>query len=145
MLAAQVADYVERNFPGPQKFDLVGFSMGGLVTRFYVQRLGGLKRVEHYVTVSAPHRGTFLARLAANSGCRQMRPNSEFLRDLERDAEALRALKFTSLYTPFDLVILPARNSEMAQARNVRIPILLHPLMVWQPRALRTIAAALRG
>ncbi|HYR57432.1 MAG TPA: alpha/beta fold hydrolase [Chthoniobacteraceae bacterium] len=145
-LAGEVERYADREFRG-RKFDLVGFSMGGLVSRYYMQRLGGTKRVEHFVTVSAPHHGTALASLAQFipiRGCQEMRPGSPFLRDLDRDADCLRAAKFTSLYTPFDFVILPARSSAMPQARNISVPVALHPLMVLDRRCLRAVAAALR-
>jgi triacylglycerol lipase len=74
-----------------------------------------------------------------------MRPNSPFLRDLARDADKLGGLKFTSFYTPMDLVIIPQRSSEMPQARNVRIPVVAHPLMVLDRRCLRSVAEALRS
>src|SRR5688500_8203209 len=51
-LAQQLAEFTETHLQG-RKFDLVGFSMGGLVSRYYVQRLGGADRVTHFVTVSA--------------------------------------------------------------------------------------------
>ena len=142
-LARQIATFADREFRG-RTFDLVGFSMGGLVSRYYLQRLGGVRRVEHFVTLSAPHHGTALAHFIPNPGCREMRPGSAFLRDLDRDAAQLERVKFTSLYTPLDLVILPSRSSAMPQARNVKLPIAAHPLMVLQGKALRAVAAALR-
>ncbi len=84
-LARQVADFIGANYSPDQRIDLVGFSMGGLVCRYYLQRLGGLDRVERYVSISAPNRGSILAWLIPNPGCRQMRPGSAFLRDLESD------------------------------------------------------------
>jgi triacylglycerol lipase len=141
-LAAQIDTYARGQF-GARKFDLVGFSMGGLVSRYYVQRLGGWERVEHFVTLSAPHQGTVMAHLIPNLGCRQMRPGSPFLRDLARDTSQLDRVKFTSLYTPFDVVIVPARNSTMPQAQNVRVPVAMHPLMVLDARCKRAVAEAL--
>ena len=38
-LAQQVANYIATTFEAEQPFDLVGFSMGGLVSRYYIQRL----------------------------------------------------------------------------------------------------------
>ncbi len=143
LLAAQIDAYAREQLGG-RKFDLVGFSMGGLVSRYYVQRLGGLDRVEHLVTLSAPHHGSMLAHLIPNRGCREMRPGSPFLRDLQRDAARLDAVKFTSLYTPYDLVIVPARSSVMPQACNVRLSVVAHPLMVLDRRCLREVATALR-
>ena len=143
VLAGQVAQFIGENYAPGEKIDLVAFSMGGLVTRYYLQRLGGLARVQRYVTLSAPHHGTLLAWLIPNAGCRQMRPGSAFLRDLNADAAQLAQLDFTSFWTPFDTIIVPQRSSIMAQARNVKLPIALHPLMVWQGRMLDQVAEAL--
>jgi triacylglycerol lipase len=101
--------------------------------------------VQRYVSISAPNNGSVLAWLIPNPGCRQMRPGSAFLRDLDSDAARLSKLEFTSLWTPYDLIILPARSSEMGPARNIRMHIACHPLMVWQKRCLIEVAEALRG
>lgn len=143
VLAQRIADYVEKTFPPGERIDLVGFSMGGLVSRYYVQRLGGLERVRRFITISTPHRGSLLAWLIPTPGCRQMRPGSDFLRDLDRDAERLAEVGFTSIWTPFDLIILPAHSSIVPCAKNQRLWCVAHPLMVYQPCALRAVEAAL--
>jgi triacylglycerol lipase len=142
-LARQLSRYIEREVPGG-KCDLVGFSMGGLVSRYYLQRLDGLDRVERFVSLAAPHHGTVLAGLHGGRGGRHMRRESDFLRDLARDANRLGRVKFTSLYTPLDLVIVPARSSEMPQARNVRLWAALHPSLILEKRCIRAVAAALK-
>ncbi len=141
-LAGQLDAFIEKSVPRG-KFDLVGFSMGGLVSRYYVQRLGGIGRVEHFITLASPHNGTVMAGLNGLPGVRQMRPGSDFLRDLEHDQESLRRVKFTSFYTPLDLMILPAHSSELPQARNVRIWALVHPSLILEKRCLRAVSAAL--
>jgi triacylglycerol lipase len=141
-LAQQLADYAAREVPRG-KFDLVGFSMGGLVTRYYIQRLGGVDRVEHFVTMAAPHHGTAMAKLTRRPGSLQMRRGSDFLRDLATDADTLRRVKFTSFYTPLDTIIVPARSSEMPQAKNVRMWASMHPSWVLEKRCIRAVAAAL--
>jgi triacylglycerol lipase len=142
-LAGLLERYIEREVPG-EKCDLAGFSMGGLVSRYYLQRLGGLDRVQRFVSLAAPHHGTVLAHLHHGAGGRQMRRESEFLRDLAGDSERLAGVKFTSIYTPLDLMIVPARSSEMAGARNVRMWAAMHPSLILEKRCIRAVAAALR-
>jgi len=139
VLARQIVQYVESNVEAEQCIDLVGFSMGGLVARYYIQRLGGMQRVRRLITISSPHNGTWNAFLRGNEGARQMRPGSGFLRDLNRDAEMLDCLDFTSIWTPFDLMILPARSSVMPVGRAVRVNVAAHPLMVRNSRVLRLV------
>ena len=143
VLARQLADFVEENLPG-RRFNLVGFSMGGLVSRYYMQRLGGARWVDHFVTIAAPHHGTLMAVANRLPGGVQMRRNSAFIRDLALDQDCLENVKFTSFYTPLDVIIVPGRSSEMPQARNVRIWALMHPSLILEKRCLRAVAAVLR-
>ncbi len=143
-LARQFAQYVDRELQG-RRFDLVGFSMGGLITRYYLQRLGGIENVARFVTMAAPHMAPTRRGLAGLPGWVQMRPGSDFLRDLASDADVLRRVPFTSFFTPLDAIILPANSSAMPQARNVRIWASMHPSFVLERRCIRAIAAALAG
>lgn len=142
-LAQQLAAYAGRELQG-RRFDLVGFSMGGLVSRYYLQRLGGLDHVGRFVTLATPHQGTRMAHLASFPGWVQMRPGSDFLRDLARDADSLRRVQFTSFYTPLDTIIVPARSSEIPQAQTIRVWAAIHPSLILERRCIRAVADALR-
>lgn len=143
VLAMQVENFINQNFSINQPIDLVGFSMGGLVSRYYIQRLGGINRVRRFITISTPHRGTVAAYFSQRPGCRQMRPESDFITDLNRDSQMLNRLSFTSLWTPFDLIILPPQSSQLAIGTEVKLPIIAHPLMVYDRRSLDAITLAL--
>ncbi len=142
-LATQVAAYVDKTFAPEQPLDLVGLSMGGLVTRYYVQRLGGINRVQRFITISAPHQGTRMAYLSTRLGCIQMRPGSAFLEDLNQDANMLERLNFTSIWTPQDYIIVPASSSQMAVGREVKVPVFAHALMARDLRIIKAVASAL--
>lgn len=144
VLAQQVAAYVDRTFGPDQPFDLVGFSMGGIISRYYVQRLGGMDRVQRFVTIASPHQGTWTAYLRWNPGACHMRPECDFLKDLNRDAaETLGRLAFTSIWTPLDAMILPPYSSQLPVGRNVVVPVAAHPWMVTDERVLQQVAIAL--
>jgi triacylglycerol lipase len=142
-LAAQVHAYLQSTFPRARKIDLIGFSMGGLVARFYVQRLAEPGRVQRLITISSPHNGTWTAYLRRNAGARQMRPGSAFLRGLEGHREALSLVQFTSIWTPLDLMIVPASSSVMQGARIVQVRSLAHALMVRDSRTMKAVRDAL--
>ena len=144
-LGQQLADYTAKHVRRGKKFDLVGFSMGGLVSRYYVQRLGGAAHVEHLVTIAAPHHGTVFARLHSGAGAAEMRRGSDFLRELASDDATLARVKFTTFHTPLDLVVVPASSAEMPQARNVRVWASLHPSLILEKRCIRAVAAAISG
>jgi triacylglycerol lipase len=142
-LAQQVANYVAATFEPEQPLDLVGFSMGGIVSRYYLQRLGGIERVQRFITISSPHKGTVVAYGSWQPGCVQMRPNSDFLKDLNSDVQMLKQIDFTSIWTPYDLMILPATSSQLDIGKEVTVPVVLHPLMLTDFGTLEIVAKAL--
>lgn len=142
-LAQQVADYIDRTFIQEQPIDLIGYSMGGLVSRYYVQYLGGINRVQRLITISSPHAGTWMAYLRNNPGCKQMRPRSNFLRNLDRKSHILAQINFTSIWTPFDVLILPASSSQISVGRGVKVAVLRHGNMPTAQKTLEVVVEAL--
>ena len=138
-LALQLKTYIDENIPAEEKFYLVGFSMGGLICRYYLQRLDGMKRVDRFISISTPHHGTKRAYLIANTGCKQMRPGSDFLNDLNSDVQKLEEVKVVSIWSPYDLTIRPASSSRLPIGEENTIPVLLHPLMVHDKRVFKAI------
>jgi triacylglycerol lipase len=138
-----VADYVAKTFDPGQAIDVIGFSMGGIVARYYIQRLGGIDRVQRFISISAPNNGTLAAYLSWRPGCVQMRPDSPFLQDLNRDAQMLRRVNFTVMWTPYDLIIVPAESSRMPVGKEVIVPARLHAWMLTDDRCLKAVAEAL--
>lgn len=122
---------------GPNEpIQIVGFSMGGVVSRYYLQQLGGASRCEQFVTIASPHHGTKTAWLYASKGVEQMRPGSRFLADLAKTEHRLGDMPVVSYRTPLDLVILPAASSHWPRAVNIAHPSLFHPLMLSSPTVL---------
>ncbi|MEA5570910.1 triacylglycerol lipase [Calothrix sp. UHCC 0171] len=142
-LAQQLGKYIAINFPEEQAIDIIAFSMGGIVSRYYIQRLGGIKRVQRFITISSPHYGTVMAYASQRPGCVQMRPDSLFLKDLNADVNILRQINFTSIWTPYDLMIVPATSSQMSFGREVIVPALIHPWMLTDIRTMKTVVEAL--
>ena len=107
-LARIVAERVEQlvRDHGCERIDLVGHSEGGLIGRYYVQRLNGARRVSHLVTLGTPHRGTPWAYSGYLFGrvvpsLRQMAPGSPLLRDLGDDSFP-PSVRLTSIYSQRD-------------------------------------------
>lgn len=144
VLARQLARYIATTFPPSQPVNLFGFSMGGLICRSYVQQLGGVAQTRRLITLATPHWGTYMAYLFNRPACVQMRPGSAFLRDLNQDLTALECLNFTSIWTPLDLMIVPAMSSILAVGEMISIVSPMHRTLPMDPRILRTIADRLR-
>jgi len=146
-LAGRVADRIDRELIRGEPINLVGFSMGGLVARFYAQKLAAGRTVKRLITISTPHQGTWIAFLRGNIGARQMRPRSEFLKQLNTPValEALRRTDFTSIWTPLDLMIVPADSSALTCARCVRVNVVAHALMMRSRRVLELVEHTLEA
>lgn len=144
-LAKQLADYISETFHPEQSIDIVGYSMGGLVSRYYVQRLGGINRVQRFITISSPHKGTLTAYSLPLPGYLDMRPHSSFLQDLDRDVAILKQINFTSIWTPFDVMILPSNSSQMPVGKEVKLKVWLHRQMVTDPQSINALVTELKA
>lgn len=142
-LAKQLADFISKTFPNQQLVNLVGFSMGGIVSRYYVQELGGIDRVQKLITVASPHYGTKAAYLCDRKACLQLRPDSKFLQDLNRHIFMLAQIGFTSIYNPLDFIILPPQSSLVPVGENVTVPVLHHAWTVTDEKIFQAISTAL--
>ena len=69
--------------------------------------------------------------------------HSYFINDLNSDVEMLKQLNFTSIWTPYDLMIVPAASSQLGIGKEITLPVLLHPLMVTDIRTLEIVAETL--
>ncbi|NEZ67851.1 alpha/beta fold hydrolase [Leptolyngbyaceae cyanobacterium CCMR0082] len=142
--AKQLDDFIRASLGERQPFSLVGFSMGGLASRYYLQRLGGLQRVQRFVGVAVPHYGSALAWFRWNIGCVQMRPGSAFLTELNQDMEQLVTCRPLWLWTAYDLLVLPAHHCCLPIGESQRLPVRTHDGMVWDERGLAAIAQGLK-
>ncbi|PLW67211.1 alpha/beta fold hydrolase [Streptomyces sp. SCUT-3] len=107
--AALLARHVEEvcRSTGHRRLDIVGHSLGGLIARYYVQRLGGDARVRTLVTLGTPHSGTRAALLLApHPIVRQMRPGSGLIGELAMPAPECRT-RFVAFWSDMDQVMSP--------------------------------------
>lgn len=129
---------------------VIGYSLGGLIARYYVQRLGGDAYVPLVITLATPHGGTATALLASpHPLLRQLRPGSELLTELTEPAAGCRT-RFVAFYSDLDEAVIPAARGRIdhpdLKARNVLVPgvghltLPLHQPVIDQVRALLTAA-----
>lgn len=141
LLGRRVAEILART--GHAEVDLVGHSLGGLIARYYVQRLGGDARVRTLVMLGTPHSGTTFVPLAdAHPLVRQMRPGSEVLRELAGPAPGIRT-RFVSFWSELDQVMVPAETARLDHpdltVHNVRVSGIGHLALPVHP----TVAAGI--
>ncbi|MFJ6510960.1 esterase/lipase family protein [Streptomyces sp. NPDC091406] len=129
---------------GHSRVDIVGHSLGGLIARYYVQRLGGDRRVRTLVTLGTPHGGTAVAPGAGvHPIVRQMRGGSSVIEELRGPAPGCRT-RFVSFWSELDQVMVPVETACVdhpdLDAVNVRVTGIGHLALPVHP----TVAAAIR-
>ncbi len=123
-VAQQLADLVEEvtRETGYERVHIVGHSMGGLIGRYYVQRMNGDQRVHTLVTLGTPHGGSVPACLVPAGVFRQLRPRSDIVQELEEPAPECKT-RFLAVWSDLDQVIIPKRNARLThpdlRARNI--------------------------
>ncbi|MDQ0992576.1 triacylglycerol lipase [Streptomyces sp. V3I7] len=145
LLGRHIEEICERT--GSTRVDIVGHSLGGLIARYYAQRLGGDARVRTLVTLGTPHSGTRVAPLAnAHPIVRQMRPGSDVLEELAGPAPGCRT-HFVSFWSDLDSVMEPLEAARLdhpdLMTLNVRVSGIGHLALPVHPAVAAGIRQAL--
>ncbi|MCS0637098.1 alpha/beta fold hydrolase [Streptomyces sp. LP05-1] len=147
LLGRHVEDICART--GQARVDIVGHSLGGLIARYYVQRLGGDRRVRTLVTLGTPHSGTAVAPFAgAHPLVRQMRPGSAVLRELAEPAPECRT-RFVCFWSDLDRVMVPVETARLdhpdLMSENVRVSGVGHLALPVHPAVAVAVRQALEA
>ena len=97
------------------KIILICHSMGGLLARYYISHLKGKSYVEKLITIGTPHKGTRLWSFTYSPCGADMRPGSNFLKNLGVIPATIKTL---SIFSSFDEIILPYQNSQL-KGKNI--------------------------
>jgi hypothetical protein len=142
-LAGEVEALVAQT--GYERIHIVAHSLGGLIARYYVQRLGGDERVHTLVTLGTPHEGTLMAHLLPVQLCRQLRPRSDLFQELAEPTWC--RTRFVAYWSDLDQLILPHGSARLEHpdlsARNVRVHGVGHMSLPLDGRVVHEISAVL--
>ena len=143
--AGRASSSASRAREGAERVDIVAHSLGGVVARYYIERLGGAKHVGRVVTIGSPHHGTVIARLGALfPSARETVVGSSFYADLG-PLVAREGIVFTSVWSRADAIIEPPESSSIAPVGEDRVfENLGHLSLLLSPRVLDTVAERLR-
>lgn len=143
VLAAQLEKFINEFVPPDERLALVGFSMGGIVSRHYLQYLSGLERVTKFIAISSPHKGTMTGFLLPLKGCLQMRIGSRYLAKLNQTVKSLECLSPVSIWTKYDLMIFPPKRSIIGIGQVLHLPVFPHRSMASSDRAASAVIRCL--
>jgi triacylglycerol lipase len=145
-LAALLGGHIEASFGPEQPIDLLGFSMGGVIARTWIQLQGGHQRTRRFVSVGSPQQGTWVAqpwpgRLLASIA--DMKVGSSLLRRLNADTGPLEPIDCCSFYCAADLMVVPGWRAVLPVGRQASLPVLSHKQLIRHPAALEPLVAEL--
>ena len=141
---ARDLDYKIKKLVGHEKeIDIVGFSMGGLISRFWLQNKNGFLRTKRFFSIGTPHYGTCTAQMIPSSfmpGIAQMKRGSSFLSQLNDDLTSLEKVKCTSFYTKWDLMSFPGWQAKLPIGNCYNLPVLTHKELITNTNSLDILA-----
>lgn len=146
--AHELRTHVERlrEQTGAEKVHIVGHSLGGVIARYYVQRMGGSAAVDTLVTLGSPHAGTLTAYLMPTPLARQLRPGSELIGELQLPAPGC-STRFLVVWSRMDQMIVPQGNARLMHqdldVEQLELRDVGHLSLPIDPRSLHWVATAL--
>ena len=140
-LVAQVCDET-----GHEQVHVIGHSMGGLIGRYLVQRMGGDDLVHTLVTLGTPHSGTLPAHVVPLELARQMRIGGALINELAEPAPGCRT-RMLVIWSDIDQLVIPQAHGRLdhpdLKARNVLIRGVGHLSLPVDGRVIREIGTTL--
>ncbi len=145
-LAELLGGHIEAAFGQQETLDLLGFSMGGVIARTWIQLLGGHRRTRRFISVGSPQLGTITAQPWPGRlfrGIADLKWGSALLRQLNGDLSTLRQIECHSFYSILDLAVLPGWLAVLPVGERTMLPVLTHPQLLRDPAAIRPLAREL--
>jgi triacylglycerol lipase len=111
---------------GATKVDIISHSMGGLSSRYYSKNLGGSTKIDQWVSLGGPNHGTDTAYFCTQTSCKEMRPGSTFLNNLNSGDETPGTPQYRTWWSPCDTVINPDSSVALSGATNTQTACISH-------------------
>ncbi|WP_439956014.1 esterase/lipase family protein [Nocardia yamanashiensis] len=167
--SAQVGEFVDQVLAatGAAQVDIVGFSQGASVTRYWINKLGGAPKVGQWVGVASPSYGGVMyglvpvayaapfiftvVEIATSTAAIQQAADSPYIKALNAGGDTVPGVRYTTLGSRVDEMIQPFDNIALkgAGATNLVLQNLCpddltgHFHMVYDPFVLRTVVNTL--
>ena len=129
---------------GPEiEIDIVGFSMGGIISRFWLQNCDGFLRTKRFFSIGTPHLGTYTAQIIPfpfMPGIAEMKRGSRLLNQLNNDLTSLEKVECISFYTKWDLMSFPGWQAKLSIGDSYHLPVLTHKELITNSISLDILA-----
>ena len=141
-LTHSLNDLILEKYGCEQEIDILGFSMGGIIGRYWIKKFNGYKRTRQFITVGSPHKGTLASQLVPKypfKGISEMKISSFLLRDLSKYDYLLKGINCISFFTYWDLMVFPGWRANLNLGEKISLKIYKHKNLVRNPEAVEKI------
>ena len=135
-------DLILEKYGLEKELDILGFSMGGIIGRYWIKKFNGYKRTRKFITVGSPHNGTLASQLVPKypfTGISEMKINSFLLRELSKYDYLLKGINCISFFTYWDLMVFPGWRANLNSGEKISLKIYKHKNLVRSPEAVERI------
>jgi triacylglycerol esterase/lipase EstA (alpha/beta hydrolase family) len=128
-----------RSKTGSAKVDLVGHSQGGLLARYYVQKLGGAAKVQNVVALATPNHGTTFSGIISLAkyfpgvdkifvyswckSCQDQVAGSSLIASVNAGGGTSPNVQYTNIATKYDEVSTPYTTAFLAGSNVTNITV----------------------
>ena len=112
-----------------KELDILGFSMGGIIGRYWLQKFNGYKRTRRFISIGSPHKGTFIAQLVPKfpfRGISEMKIKSKFLRELAKNDSLLDDIECINFFTYWDFMVFPSWWTNLNLGKKISVKVYKH-------------------
>ena len=116
-----------------KEIDILGFSMGGIIGRSWLQKFNGCKRTRRLISIGSPHKGTLMAQLIPKypfRGISEMKINSNFLRELANNDFLLDEIECINFFTYWDMMVFPGWWTNLKFGKKILVKVFKHRNLV---------------
>ena len=145
-LAAELDFQIHQRFSKEIFIDILGFSMGGLISRIWLQEMNGFRRTRRFFSIGSPQKGTLTAQVvpkAIFAGIADMKLGSQLINSLNRFPTNLKSVHCRSYFSYSDLMVCPGYRAVLPYGPSISIPVLTHKCLIMHSKSIDILSQEL--
>ncbi len=143
-LAFELDKQIKERFGNDVPIDLIGFSMGGLIARVWIQEMKGFTRTIRFFSIGCPHKGTLTAQLVPGflfAGIADMKLQSDLIKSLEISSDNLQEIRCKSFFSLWDLMVFPGYRAVLPFGTSIAVPVFTHKGLIKNSKSIEMISS----
>tara|TARA_Y100000589_G_scaffold324810_1_gene361555 strand:- start:96 stop:692 length:597 start_codon:yes stop_codon:yes gene_type:complete len=141
-LAESLDELISKKYGNDREIDILGFSMGGIIARYWIKKFNGYLKTKRFISIGSPHCGTLTAQFVPRiffKGISEMKINSPLLKELSDYDYLLQEIDCVSFYTRWDFMVFPGWKAYLPIGKKFNLNIYKHKNLVRSPIAIKAI------